>query len=568
VEARLRALLDGELEPGVSRKVLAHLDRCARCQDEHARLKAVSALLQEQELEDVPAHFTASLQVRLASHRRARAASLNRKPRLALPWRWTPRRRWAGALVTAAVTAAFCCFAFSPGIQAAEVARRAELSWMQIRNYGCVFNSRGVYQGEARTFTQRQFFRRPGEFRLDTGQDYPLTTYVKPDRVVHYLPGGDWKGKRGLVIVRPRTDAQEALPFPFGVTWQGGGNVSLDQLVRQLSRNDDAAVVGTERVGDRECYRVRFSAVPPGGAQRDQYELWVDRESFLPRRVSWYRDEQNHIITEAQFLQVNYDVLPVGTFDFQIPEGASVVHGDIDPHVLALPYVPPRDETFDTRPVAAARLEAWKRRETVPFPVLSPRWLPRGFELVRVRRKVGRWLDAHWLRPGAPDASGGNSVVKLVEQVGSAEARADLRSAEQVNLGTRERPILARMRQGTAPYPHVYLSWRQGGTRCTLFAAELRTAQVLRIARSMAEARAPEPPVRTARRGRPRLHVQGEPSVLPTEAAIETAEEPATAETTVAAAAAVVTEQPPMMPEMADDEKPAVDAASAGSATR
>jgi hypothetical protein len=55
--------------------------------------------------------------------------------------------------------------------------------------------------------------------------------------------------------------------------------------------------------------------------------------------------------------------------------------------------------------------------------------------------------------------------------------------------------------------------------------------------------------------------------VLPTEAAIETAEEPAPTETTVAAAA-VVTEQPPMMPEMADDEKPAVDAASAGSATR
>ena len=72
VESRLRALVDGELDPGVSRKVLDHLDHCASCSQSHARLQSLTAMLQEQDLEDVPAHFSASLQVRLARHRRER----------------------------------------------------------------------------------------------------------------------------------------------------------------------------------------------------------------------------------------------------------------------------------------------------------------------------------------------------------------------------------------------------------------------------------------------------------------------------------------------------------------
>ena len=569
-EARLRALVDGELEPGESRKILAHLEECAACRDAHARVQSVVTLLQEQELDETPAHFSADLQVRLTRHRQQRAgkqefgrrvlgafwgrgrSQAGTVPRARASLYGRPRRRWRwlGGLTTIAAAAGVCLLFLAPKIEAAEVARRAELSWLQIRNYGCVFESRGVYRGQERVFRQRQFYRRPGEFRLDTAQDYPLSTYVYGDRVIHYLRGGDWQGKGPLVIIRPRQGERDALPFPTGVTGQTGGNISLDQLIRQLNDNQDAELLGKESVGDRECYRLQYSAVPPGGSQRERYDLWVDTESFLPRRVSWYRDPQNHIVTEARHLQVNYDVLPAGTFDFAIPEGACVIEGDIDPHVLALPAH--RQPRFNEEPVDSAREEAWARSRSVPFPVLSPRWLPEGYKLVRVRRKAGRWVDTHWLRQG-PD--GRYAVLKLVQQDARAVSGEDLPQAEAIRLPATGGRVTARLYRRTDPYSQIYLSWLQGGTRCTLFAAELPRADVLKIVASIAEVEAPARRIAT-RRIRKRVEERGEASALPEEPASIALAEP-TPLPAEAPPAILAEEQPPMMPETADDDRPA-----------
>src|SRR3569833_1298310 len=108
-EGRLRALIDGELPPAESRKVLGHLEQCASCRQEYARLQMVAALLQEQELEEVPAHFSANLQVRLARHRRERQAPKPLLVRWLSALRQPQARRWnwaAGGLSTEAVTAA------------------------------------------------------------------------------------------------------------------------------------------------------------------------------------------------------------------------------------------------------------------------------------------------------------------------------------------------------------------------------------------------------------------------------------------------------------------------------
>jgi len=550
VEARLRSLIDGELSLGESTRVLAHLEACAACRQAYAQTQAVVSMLQETELEDAPAHFTASLQVRLAGLRSARAASRNRFAWLRPVGQWS-RRRWAGGLTTAALALSLTAFLLTQGIGAAEVARRAEQSWSTVRNYGCVFVSRGVYQGKPRVFTQRQFFRRPDEFRLETAQDYPLTTFVFPNQVIHELRGGDWEGKGPLVIIRPRREGEQALPFPFGVTWQGGGNVSMDQLIRQLRENEDAELLGTEPVGGQECYHVRFEAAPPGGHTRDQYEMWIDKTNFLPRRVSWYRDAENHIETEATELQVNNTVLPAGTFNYQAPEGAFIIRGDVDPHVFALKPDGGRPARFDYAPISSASHEVWERRRSVPFRVFAPEWLPEDFKLVRVRRAQGRWVDMYWIRDRGADAS---QVVKLVEQAPGATLDADLLKGELVNLGTERQPMLGRLLRRTEPYDHTYVTWIQGGTRFTLFAAELELADVKRIARSMARAMPPPRPVFFTSAGPISTPSPGEPSVAPTEEEGLLSSEPALDEPLPAPATAE-TEQPPMMPEMADDDQ-------------
>jgi hypothetical protein len=346
-------------------------------------------------------------------------------------------------------------------------------------------------------------------------------------------------------------DDRGALPFPFGVTWHNGGNVSLDQLIRQLNLNDDAELLGTEKVGDRDCYRVRFTSVPPGGSERDQYELWVDTDSFLPRRVSWFRDEQNHIITEATNLQVNYDVLPAGTFEFRIPQGARVIEGDVDPHVLAMPFVPARTAGFDATPVSTAREEAWQRANSVRFPVLMPEYLPEGFHLVRVRRKLGRWLDAHWIRAEGEKAG---QIVKLIEQDARLDGWTEPSGAVSLNLGTAREPVRAWLVEGETPYRYAYVTWQRGPTRCTLFTSGLSRNEVEKIARSMSEVSAPSRPVATAERTlQRRIRWRSEPSVLPTETASEESAEVRIS--ALEAPTAPVTEQPPMMPEMSDEDR-------------
>ena len=549
-ETRLRALLDGELETAEHTRVLAHLESCDRCADAFAQMQCVTSMLQELPVEEVPDHFATSLQVRLARHRTERAAALKRRERFRLPLQWPRSWRLAGGLSTVVAAAALCVVLLGSGIRASEVARRAELSWSQIQNYGCVFVSKGVYQGQDRSFTQRQFYRKSGEFRLDTGQDYPLTTYVLKDRIIHYLPGGRWDGNGPLCIIRPRVDDRGALPFPFGVTWQNGGNVSLDQLIRQLNENRNAELVGEEKVGERTCYRLRLSAVPEGGTDRDQYELWVDKESFIPRRVSWYRDEQNHIVTEAQNLEVNYDVLPAGTFEFQIPAGARVIHGDVDPHLLAMPFIPARPAAFDESPTISASEEAWKRSGAVQFPVLMPERLPEGFRLVRVRRKLGRWIDAHWIRQ---EKDGAYQMIKLVEQDTRLEGWKQPAGAAEVNLGSKEVPQQAWLVTGTVPYAYSTLTWQRGDTRCTLFAAGLNGEEVQQIARSAAAVTAPSRPLVVERSVHRAIRSRGEPSALPTDLAAEESAEvrvtPLDGSTEPASA------QPPMMPEMSDEDR-------------
>ena len=549
-EPRLRALVDGELPPGEASRVLRHLEQCPRCGSAHARILVVSALLQAQEPDEPPAHFSTSLQVRLGRPRREAEARRNRFAWLRWPDLRPRTARWIGGLTTATAIAgaAIAWLATASPMSASDVARRAAETWNRTRNYGCVFQSRGVYQGQPASFTQQQFFRRPGEFRLDTGQDYELTTYVSTDRIIHYLPGGDWNGRGPLVIIRPRTEGQTVLPFPFGVTWGNGGNVSLDSLIRQLGKGN-TELMGQEPVQGREAYHLRVAGIPPDAREGDRYDIWVDKETFLPCRVSWYRDADNHIDTEAKQLQTNLSVFPAGTFQFSIPNNAFVVHGDVDPHVLALPFVPERTEAFNTQPVSAAEGEIASRAGAIPCPALAPHWLPDGYKLVRVRRKAGRWLDAYWMRETQP---GEGQMLKLVEQPVDSTSPDNPAGAKELTLRTDSGRVQARLFRGATPYPYAQLSWTVGKTRCTLSGAQLSTEEMLHVARSIS--RAEVPMERAVVQVDPRIQIGGEPSYIPTEADV-----PLNTETTSVQPGepAATAEPAPMMPEMPDDERAA-----------
>ncbi len=539
VRTRLRAYVDRELDPRTLQSVQVHLDECSGCRAAHGAMLSLLTVVQQTQQLEPPPHFSAGLQLRLEPLRARRRHPFGRLGDVLRRITQGSPRSWAG--VTALATAAICLFAFTRPMSAEEIARRAQLAWTRVRNYGCRFVSEGYYQGQPRHFEQTQFYRRPAEFRLETSQDYRLTTFVSGDRVVHYLPGGEWAGQGPLVIVRPRHEASDVLPFPFGVTWNTGGNVSLDQLIRRLGENQAVKVVGTEAVAGRQCYHLWFQAATalPNRAP-DTYDLWIDRDSFLPRRVLWYRDSQNRIDTTARDLQVNYDVLPVGTFEFTPPEGAVVVHGDIDPHVLALP-IPSVSVTGDGRAVLAARAQGQDRSRRVPFQVYSPHWMPEGYEFVRVRARADHWVDMYWVRRAS---DGTLEALKLLQQsssVGSPEPRSERTLALR-------RGMSASFRDSREPFANMVLSWVQGGTRLTLYAPGADRDMAARVAASMRRVFDPEPPLVAA--AAPRVRLQrgtGEVSVIPELLAGPSTPSPLLHQSDVPA-------PPPMMPDVADEE--------------
>jgi hypothetical protein len=107
------------------------------------------------------------------------------------------------------------------------------------------------------------------------------------------------------------------------------------------------------------------------------------------------------------------------------------------------------------------------------------------------------------------------------------------------------------------PYPLVQVSWRQGGTRFTLTAAEVSPQETQRIAASVLPVSEPLPPAATSAAGAP---ARPDLSTLPVEAV--TGEAPAAALPApsfgVAAPPPAAAEPPPMMPEMSEDDRAGV----------
>lgn len=84
VADELTALLDGALAPDEARAVRAHLEACASCRGEEARLRRATALLGALPLPPPPSPaFAAGLEARLAAER-ARGAGLRPRGRI---WR-------------------------------------------------------------------------------------------------------------------------------------------------------------------------------------------------------------------------------------------------------------------------------------------------------------------------------------------------------------------------------------------------------------------------------------------------------------------------------------------------
>jgi outer membrane lipoprotein-sorting protein len=474
-EPLLRALQDGELEEAQAERVREHLAECDGCQDALATTVEVSRLVSELPAAlEPPPHFSANLQVRLASVRHRRGLFER------FEWAGRPRwsRRYSLAGVTVAGTALALVLGSPPRLGAEDLIGKVQESWRRLQSYSCRFVAEAIVAGQPRQFEQRQWFHKPDLFRLETNKHYHETTYLEADRVTTYLPGSNWRGRR-VAIIRPRRPREEGLPFPFGAEWPAAADVTMEALVRELRAQQGGEVLGTEEVVGRRCYVLRFRTQRPGDRSPRDYRVWVDGESFLPLKVRSHDDQNGDMVSIAIDLETN-QMVPSDTFHFVAPRGTFLVYGEVEPFVFTLPMDRPRTPDFDQDPAGSARSEMRRRAGVLQFQPLAPGHLPAGYVLVRARRSARRgWLDCYWLHEQK------GALIKLLEQPARLAPPPSTEDGEPVPLGSAS-DGQARCRELRDPIPIQYVTWTQDGTRLSLAAAGVDREEALRIAASVA----------------------------------------------------------------------------------
>ena len=139
-------------------------------------------------------------------------------------------------------------------------------------------------------------------------------------------------------------------------------NRSRDALfLKDLVDTCAIASNGAGTVSGRQCRRI--TATPDDAFMPMSVEVWLDKLNWMPLKIETYQNGELLMSMEYQDIEFNVDI-PNSTFEFEIPEGATVES---------------TDETMT--PVTMTIEEA---QAEVSFDIKEPVYLPPGYEIENV----------------------------------------------------------------------------------------------------------------------------------------------------------------------------------------
>ena len=129
---------------------------------------------------------------------------------------------------------------------------------------------------------------------------------------------------------------------------------------------DTCAIVpnGAGTVAGRQCYRI--TATPEDSPMPMTVEVWLDKWNWMPLKIETYQNDKLLMSMEYRDVKFNVDI-PNSTFEFEIPEGATVESTD----ETAMP------ETMTPKTIEEAQAG-------VSFDIKEPVYLPSGYEMESV----------------------------------------------------------------------------------------------------------------------------------------------------------------------------------------
>jgi len=118
---------------------------------------------------------------------------------------------------------------------------------------------------------------------------------------------------------------------------------------------------GSETVSGRQCRRI--TATPDDAFMPMSVEVWLDKRNWMPLKIETYQNGELLMSMEYQDIEFNVDI-PNSTFEFEIPEGATV------------------ESTDET--VTPATMTIEEAQAEVSFDIKEPVYLPSGYEIENV----------------------------------------------------------------------------------------------------------------------------------------------------------------------------------------
>ncbi len=208
------------------------------------------------------------------------------------------------------------------------------------------FTCNMVMSSNNETMVMDYAYKQPNMIRME---------YTKPSEVA------------GQVMVSNGThiwmyDPSENLVKTANIPAYAQTNRSRDALfLKDLVDTCAIASNGAGTVAGRQCRRI--TATPDDAFMPMSVEVWLDERNWMPLKIETYQNGELLMSMEYQDIEFNVDI-PNSTFEFEIPEGATV------------------ESTDETMTPATMTIE--EAQAEVSFDIKEPVYLPPGYEIENV----------------------------------------------------------------------------------------------------------------------------------------------------------------------------------------
>ncbi len=236
------------------------------------------------------------------------------------------------------------------GISADQVVANMKQAYAEIDDYTAVLETTLQVGDSAETTVMRQWVLKPHLFRSEM---------LEPEDIAGQVTLFDGES---LWFYDPAVNEVIVFGGVSASMVNQRQDVILGGVIENLLVNSKVSLAGSETVGGREAYVLELHS--PKDRQGPWQKLWVDKETWLPFKITLY-DRNELINMTVVYREFTPNVgLKAEDFVMEVPEGAEVIRGDMGVRQITLAQA----------------------AEMADFELMVPSDLPQGLELVAVEK--------------------------------------------------------------------------------------------------------------------------------------------------------------------------------------